>query len=69
MTESEQPGRRGSVLGAVAYLMVPGERRKRAAGYFRKAGFEALKGVGALARPEKPPDGEPSTRRQKIQID
>lgn len=57
------------MLGAVAYLLVPGERRMLAAGHFRKAGFEALKGVGALARPEKPPEEEPSTRRQKIEIE
>lgn len=69
MTPPEQPRRKGSLLGAVAYLIVPGERRRRAAGHFRRAGFEALKGVGALARPEKPPEDEPSTRRQKIEID
>jgi hypothetical protein len=69
MTESEQPRRKGSLLGAVAYLLVPGERRVRAAGHFRKAGFEALKGVGALARSEKPPEDAPTTQRQKIEID
>lgn len=69
MTEPEQPRKKGSLLGAVAYLLVPGERRVRAAGHFRKAGFEALKGVGALARPEKPPEETPATRRQKIEID
>ena len=57
------------MLGAVAYLLVPGERRVRAAGHFRKAGFEALKGVGTLARPEKPVEDAPSTRRQKIEIE
>lgn len=69
MTEPEQPRKKGSLLGAVAYLLVPGERRKRAAGHFRKAGFEALKGVGALARPEKPSEDAPATRRQKIEIE
>ena len=69
MTEPEQPRRRGSLLGAVAYLLVPGERRKQAAGHFRKAGFEALKGVGVLARPEKSPENAPVARRQKIEID
>jgi hypothetical protein len=69
MTEPEQPRKKGSLLGAVAYLLVPGERRTRAAGHFRKAGFEALKGVGALARPEKSLEEEPSTRRQKIEIE
>jgi hypothetical protein len=41
----------------------------RAAGHFRKAGFEALKGIGALARPQKTPEDEPATRRQKIEIE
>jgi hypothetical protein len=53
----------------VAYVLVPGERRVRAAGHFRKAGFEALKGVGALARPEKSSEDAPTKRRQKIEID
>ena len=69
MTEPEQPRKKGSLLGAVAYLLLPGERRGRAAGHFRKAGFEALKGVGALARPEKPSEEKPATRRQKIEIE
>lgn len=69
MTTPEPERRRGSLLGAVAYLLVPGERRVRAAGHFRKAGFEALKGLGALARSEAPPEDQPSTRRQNIQID
>jgi len=47
-------GRRGKggLLGVIAYVAVPGERRKKAAVHFRRAGFEALKGVAALARPE-----------------
>lgn len=69
MKEPERPREKGSVLGAVAYLLVPGERRKVAAGHFRKAGFEALKGVGALARPEKPPEDASTKKRQKIEID
>lgn len=69
MTEPEQPHKKGSVLGAVAYLLVPGDRRKLAAGHFRKAGFEVLKGVGALARPEKPSEDAPTKKRQKIEID
>ena len=69
MTEPDQPRKKGSLLGAVAYLLVPGERRKRAAGHFRKAGFETIKGVGALARPEKPSEESSTIRRQKIEID
>ena len=56
------------MLGVIAYLAVPGERRKRAATHFRRAGFEALKGVAALARP-----GAAETRRQpereKIEVE
>ena len=33
-------------------MLVPGERRRRAAGHFRRAGFEVLRGVRELARPE-----------------
>jgi hypothetical protein len=58
-----------SVLGVVAYVLVPGERRRRAAGHFRRAGFEVLRGLGALARPEKPPDGEETARRERIEIE
>ena len=43
MTE-ERP-RKGALLGVIAYVLVPGERRARAAGHFRKAGFETLKGL------------------------
>ena len=50
-------------------MLVPGERRRRAAGHFRRAGFEVLRGVGALARPEKPPDGEETARRERIEIE
>ena len=52
-----------------AYVLVPGERRRRAAGHFRRAGFEALKGVAALARPEAPPEGAPETRRERIEVE
>ena len=61
--------RRGTLLGLLAYALVPGERRVRAAGHFRRAGFEALKGVGALVRPDasgRP--GEPP-RRERIEIE
>ena len=50
---SEDTRRRSSLLGVVAYVLVPGERRVRAARHFRKAGLEALKGVGELVRPER----------------
>ena len=45
---------KGPLLGALAYMLVPGGRRARAASHFRKAGFEALTGVGARMRPEGP---------------
>ena len=64
---SRSHGRRPSLLGVVAYVVVPGERRKRAAGHFRRAGFEVLRGVGELAKPEKPP--EEAERRERIEIE
>lgn len=59
---------KGSLLGVVAYALVPGERRTQAVRHFRKAGFEALRGVGALVRPEKPPE-EGTARRERIEIE
>lgn len=64
---SREP-KRYPLLGLLAYALVPGERRVRAAGHFRRAGFEALKGVGALAIPEKKPEGG-SSEREHIEID
>jgi hypothetical protein len=55
-------------LAVAAYVLVPGERRMRAMGHFRRAGVEALRGLGALAVPEKKPEGETSGR-QHIEID
>lgn len=52
----------------LAYALVPGERRVRAAGHFRRAGFEALRGVGALVRPEEPGSEAPA-RRERIEIE
>ncbi len=62
------PGERYAypMLGLLAYALVPGERRRRAAGHFRRAGFEFLRGVGALARPEGP--AEEARRREQIEI-
>lgn len=50
-------------------MLVPGERRRKAAGHFRRAGFEALKGVGALVRPERPSEGAPGMQRERIEVD
>ena len=61
--------RKGSLLGVLAYVLVPGERRLRAAGHFRKAGFEALKGVGALVRPVGSGGPKETTRRERIEIE
>jgi hypothetical protein len=72
MTSTERPGEpreSRSLLGVVAYVLVPGERRRRATRHFRRAGFEVLRGVGALARPEKPPDGEETGRWERIDIE
>ncbi len=49
-------------------MLVPGERRKKAVGHFRKAGFEAAKGLGALVKPEKPPETGGKSERQRIDI-
>ena len=67
MAEDER--RKGSLLGLVAYVMVPGERRARAARHFRKAGFETLKGFGALVGPETQQDSSRSANREIIEIE
>ena len=64
---SERRGR-GGLLGVIAYVAVPGERRKKAAVHFRRAGFEALKGVAALARPETGGGGREESRRERIEV-
>ena len=66
---SEGRRRRGTLLGVIAYILVPGERRVRAAGHFRKAGFETLKGVGALVRPERPQAPSGPASRERIEIE
>lgn len=50
-------------------MLVSGERRRRAAGHFRKAGFEALRGVGELARLESSPESGETGRRERIEIE
>ncbi len=67
MTWPERRGGRRSLLGVVAYVLVPGERRRRAAGHFRRAGLEVLRGARELARPEEPP--EETARRERIDIE
>jgi hypothetical protein len=47
----------------VAYVLVPGERRRRAAGHFLRAGVEVLRGTRELARPERTPEGAEIARR------
>jgi hypothetical protein len=66
---SEQKRRKGTLLGVIAYILVPGERRVRAAGHFRNAGFETLKGVGELVRPEKSRASSGPTSRERIEIE
>jgi hypothetical protein len=61
--------RRYPLLGLVAYLLVPGERRVRAARHFRRAGVEVLRGAGALVTPERKPEEEASGRREHIEIE
>jgi len=59
--------RKGGLLGVIAYVAVPGERRKKASVHFRRAGFEALKGIAALARPEAGGTQE-EPARERIEI-
>jgi hypothetical protein len=66
---ADEKRRKGSLLGVAAYVLVPGERRVRAAGHFRKAGFETLKGFGELVRPERQPDASGSADRERIEIE
>ncbi len=56
------------MLGVVAYVLVPGERRRRAAGHFQRAGVEVLRGMGELGRLERREVDGP-TRRQRIEIE
>jgi hypothetical protein len=62
-----EPKKRRPLLGVLAYALVPGERRVRAIRHFRRAGIEALRGVGALATPEKPQ--EEGSERERIEIE
>jgi hypothetical protein len=66
---SEERQRKGSLLGVVAYVLVPGERRVRAASHFRKAGLETLMGFGELVRPGRQPNSTESSGRERIEID
>lgn len=62
-------GRRRPLLGVVAYVLVPGERRRRATGHFQRAGFEVLRGVAELARMRRPMEGSETERRERIDIE
>jgi hypothetical protein len=66
---SEEKRRKGTLLGVIAYVLVPGERRVRAAGHFRKAGFETLRGVAELVRPEESQASSGPTSRERIEIE
>ena len=57
-----------SLLGVLAYVVVPGERRRRAATHFRRAGIEAVKGAGALLAPESSSRPTAGSERQRIEI-
>ena len=78
MTEPETrreplPRRGRSLLGVVAYVLVPGERRWRAAGHFRRAGIEVLRRARELAKPERTLEGVETgrrgERRERIEIE
>ena len=66
---AEKRRRRGELLGVIAYVLVPGERRVRAAGHFRKAGFEMLRGVAELVRPEGSQASSGPASRERIEIE
>ncbi len=66
---SPEPRRRYPLLGLVAYVLVPGERRVRAARHLGRAGVEVVRGVAALVTPERTTEGEASGRREHIEID
>ncbi len=66
---SPEPRRSYPLLGLVAYVLVPGERRLRAARHLRRAGVEVVKGVAALVTPEGTSEGEASGRRERIEIE
>ncbi len=65
---SPEPKRRYPLLGLAAYLLVPGERRVRAARHFSRAGIEVLRGVGSLVTPQNKTDQDTSGR-ERIEID
>ena len=69
MHRPEPRAGRRSMLGVLAYALVPGERRKRAAGHFRRAGFEVVLGARELARPEHESGAEIPSRRERIEIE
>jgi hypothetical protein len=69
MRPPEPRGGRRSLLGVLAYALVPGKRRKRAAGHFRRAGFEVLLGARELARLGRDAGQEPPTSRERIEIE
>ncbi len=60
--------RRGSLLGVIAYVLVPGERRRRAAGHFQRAGVEILRGMGELGSLERR-EADGTARRERIEIE
>ena len=63
------PSGQRSALGVLAYVLVPGERRKRAAGHFRRAGLEVLLGARELARLGRGAEPEPPVSRERIEIE
>ena len=65
---SPEPRRRYPLLGLAAYLLVPGERRVRALGHFRRAGIEVLRGVGSFVTPAKGTQEE-APGRERIEIE
>lgn len=64
-----EPKPKHPFLAVAAYVLVPGERRVRAMGHFRRAGLETLRGIGALARPAEGRGSTKGPRREYIEIE
>ena len=69
MSEGGGRRRRRLVLGVIAYVLVPGERRRRASGHFQRAGVEVLRGMGELARLDGRRTRGETESRERIEIE
>ena len=68
MPDREQKAKH-PLLAIAAYVLVPGERRVWAMSHFKRAGVEALRGVGALAPVGRARRSTEAPRREHIDIE